>query len=118
MTVENPRYPNFLDKKNPVFVGFHHSPDNLFRQLREEGVGAESQQTPTIGIEEENLLWDKSTLNTSTPKGLFRAVFYYNSKNFVLRGGLGLLCRGRARSAVTQGNDGGWLMGGVKEGCT
>ena len=86
MTVENPRYPNFLDK-NPVFVGFHHSLDNLFRQLREEGVGAESQQTPTIAIEEENLLWDEGILNTSTPKGLFRAVLYYNGKNFVLRGG-------------------------------
>ena len=86
MTGENPRYPNFLDKKNPVFVGFHHSLDNLFRQLREEGVGAESQQTPTIAIEEENMLWDKGILNTSTPKGFFRAVFYYNGKNFVLRG--------------------------------
>jgi len=87
MTVDHPRYPNFLDKKNPVFVGFHHSLDNLFRQLREEGVGAESQQTPTIAIEEENMLWDKGILNTSTPKGFFRAVFYYNGKNFVLRGG-------------------------------
>ena len=26
-------------------------------------------------------------LNTATPKGLFRAVFYYNGKNVVLRGG-------------------------------
>ena len=33
------------------------------------------------------MLWDKDVLNTVTPKGLFRAVFYYNGKNFVLRGG-------------------------------
>ena len=26
MTTENPRYPNFLDKKNPEFVDFHRSP--------------------------------------------------------------------------------------------
>ena len=42
MTTENPRYLNFLDKKNPEFVDFHRSLDNLFRKLREEGVGAES----------------------------------------------------------------------------
>ena len=72
MTTENPRYPNFLDKKNLEFVDFHRSLDNLFRKLREEGVGAESKQTATITIEEENMLWD----NTVTPKGLFRAVFY------------------------------------------
>ena len=87
MTTENPRYPNFLDKKNPEFVDFHRSLDNLFRKLREEGVGAESKQTATITTEEENMLWDKGILNTVTPKGLFRAVFYYNGKNFVLRGG-------------------------------
>ena len=76
MTTENPRYLNFLDKKNPEFVDFHRSLDNLFRKLREEGVGAESKQTATITIEEENMLWDKDVLNTITPKGLFRAVFY------------------------------------------
>lgn len=87
MTTETSRYPNFLDKKNPEFVDFHCGLDNLFRKLREEGVGAESKQTATITIEEENMLWDKDVLNTVTPKGLFRAVFYYNGKNFVLRGG-------------------------------
>ena len=50
MTTENPWYPNFLDKKNPEFVD--RSLDNLFRKLREEGVGAESKQTATITIEE------------------------------------------------------------------
>ena len=85
MTTENPRYPNFL-KKNPEFVNFHRSLNNLFRKLREEGVGAESKQTATT-VEEENMLLDKGILNTFSPKGLFRAVFYYNGKNFVLRGG-------------------------------
>ena len=87
MTTENPGCPNFRDKKNSEFVDFHRSLDNLFRKLREERVGAESKQTATITIEEENMLWDKDILNTVTPKGLFRAVFHYNGKNFVLRGG-------------------------------
>ena len=65
----------------------HRSIDNLFRSLREAGVGAECKQTATITVEEENMLWEKGILNTSTPRGLFRAVFYYNGKNFVLRGG-------------------------------
>jgi len=36
-------------------------------------------------IEEENMLWDKGIINTSTPKCFLRAVLYYG-KNFVLRG--------------------------------
>ena len=50
-------------------------------------MGASSKPTATISIEEENMLWDKKILNTATPKGLFRIVFYYNGKNFILRGG-------------------------------
>ena len=30
------------------------------------------------------MLWDKGILNTSTPKGFFRAVFYYNGKTLCL----------------------------------
>ena len=84
MTTKNPRYPNFLDKSYPDFTEFHCTIDNLFRRLR-EGVGAGSKQTASITKDEENLLWEKGILNTSTPKGLFRAVFFYNGKNFVAR---------------------------------
>ena len=87
MTVKNPLYPNFLKQKDPRFVLLHRTLDNHFRDLREQGVGADSKRTPTITIEEEQVLWDKKILNPDTPRGLFRAVFYYNGKNFVLRGG-------------------------------
>ena len=86
MTTENPSYPNFLEKK-PAFVNLHRSLDNVFKKLREEGVGADAKHTATITIEEENLLWSKGVLNTTTPRGLLRAVFFYNGKNFVLHGG-------------------------------
>ncbi len=87
MSTTNPRYPNFLERSDKQFVDFQRSLDNIFRSLREKGVGATSKPTATITIEEENLLWEKGILNTTTPKGLFNAVFYYNGKNFILRGG-------------------------------
>ncbi len=87
MTAQNPRYPNYLESKSVDFVDFHRCLDNLFRKLRESGVGAASRHAPTISVEEENSLWVNGVLNTNTPRGLLRAVFYYNGKNFILRGG-------------------------------
>ena len=52
MSTENPCYPNFL-KKNLEYVDFHRSLDNVFRKLREEGVGANCKHTPSITVEEE-----------------------------------------------------------------
>ena len=65
---------------------FHRCLDNYFRKLHSEGVGAESKHTPTITIEE-NTLWEQGVMNTSSPRGLLNAVFFYNGKNFALRGG-------------------------------
>ena len=78
---------NFLTKSDARFVDLHRSIDNTFRKLREEGVGAKSKPTATISIEEENVLWEQKILDTTTPKGLFRALLYYNGKNFIFRGG-------------------------------
>ena len=49
------REPTLPLEKDLQFVDFHCSLDNLFRKIREEGVGAESKQTATISIEEEKL---------------------------------------------------------------
>lgn len=51
------------------------------------GVRAETKRTPIITKEEENSLWDQGVLGAETPESLLRAVFYYNGKNFCLRGG-------------------------------
>ena len=88
MTSQNPRYPNFLEQKCVEFVDFHRCMDNLFRKLRESGVGADCKHCPTISIEEENRLWSEGILNVTTLRSLLRAVFYYNGKNFIL-------CRGQ-----------------------
>ena len=87
MKAENANYPKFLEKNNPQFATFQASLDNLLKKLRSSGVGAECTQTEGISISEENRLWESGALNTDTPKGLLRAVFYYNGKCFCLRGG-------------------------------
>ena len=76
MTVKNPLYLNFLKQKYPKFILLHRTLDNHFRDLREQGVGADSKRTPTLTIEKEQVLWDKKILNPDTPNGLFRAVFH------------------------------------------
>lgn len=79
--------PNFLDTKLPSFEPLHNAMDNVFRQLRADGVGAESKATEVFSKEEEDLLWSSGTLSTDSPKGLFNAVFFLNGKSFCLRGG-------------------------------
>lgn len=79
--------PNILDRKIPHFKELHKCIDSVFRQLRAEGVGAEVRHATVINKDEENMLWEKKVLGTATPLSLLRAVFYYNGKNFCLRGG-------------------------------
>ena len=76
MRVQEPNYPNFLEKSNPVFSQFHITLDNLFKSLRSDGVGASSSHTEGISSKEEKLLWSSGGLNLTTPKGLLHATFY------------------------------------------
>ena len=87
MKLENPSYPNFLNKEDPAFSTFQVTLDNLFRSLCSDGVGVTSCHTESISSEEESELWASGVLNIDTPKGLLRCVFYYNGKCFCLRGG-------------------------------
>ena len=63
MKLVNPMYPNFFDKNDPSFSTFNITLDNLFKNLRSEGVGATSKHTQGISAEEEGVL------NDSTPSG-------------------------------------------------
>ena len=87
MRENNPDYPNFLNKDNPVFRKFMVSLDNVFKSLRSSGIGAESKHTEGISNEEEDSLWTSDVLNDTSPDGLLRALFFNNRKNFCLRGG-------------------------------
>ena len=60
----------------------------MFKQLHSKGIGTETKVTPVLSQVEENKLWDNGVLNLDTPIGLLRAVFFYNDKNFCLRGAI------------------------------
>ena len=83
----NPNAPNFLDKTNPSFRKLHNVIDNRFKELTKEGVGCDSKHTEIVTKDEENILWASGVLGLDTPRSLLNAVFYYNGKNFCLRGG-------------------------------
>ena len=83
----NANCPNFLDFNNVEFAPLENPLDNLFRDLRVMGIGAESKSAEVFTKEEEDQLWSSDTLPTKTPKGLLHAVFFLNRKNFCLRGG-------------------------------
>ena len=79
--------PNIFDKSNPVFKELHSTMDSVYRKLRSNGVGAEKQSAEPFTKEEENKLWEQGIMGNGSPEALLRAVFFYNGKNFCLRGG-------------------------------
>ena len=70
-----------------AFVPLKNTCDSLFKRLHSKGIGAETKAVPVLTAESEATLWSTKVMNMDTPKGLLRAVFFYNGKNFCLRGG-------------------------------
>ena len=62
--------------------------DSVFKSLHSRGIRTETKVTPVITDIEEEKLWESGVLNLDTPTGLIKAVFFYNGKNFCLRGGI------------------------------
>ncbi len=83
----NPQCPNFLDPDDLRFATLHNAVDNIFRELRQSGIGSETKSAEVFTREDENQLWEAGALATTSPKALLRAVFFLNGKNFCLRGG-------------------------------
>ena len=79
--------PNFVNKRQRKFNQLHGTLQTVFRQLREEGVGASMKHAPVITAEEEEVLWHTKMIGDHSPIALQRAVFYYVGKVFYLRGG-------------------------------
>ena len=61
--------------------------DTYYRELHSKGIGAEVKRTPVLTIADEDKLWTTGVLSLDTPEGLIHAVFFYNGKNFCLKGG-------------------------------
>ena len=55
--------------------------EQMFSELRKQGVGAEVKHTPIITKEEEDQLWKAKEMGTDTPKQLLQAVFFLRGKN-------------------------------------
>ena len=79
--------PNILNKDDPYFKTLSNTMDSLFRKLRKEGFGCDKKHAKPFTKEEEEQLWATGAIGVSDPLSLLRAVFYYNGKNFCLRGG-------------------------------
>ncbi len=78
---------NLFDPKIPAFKQLQTTCDSYFRELRADGIGAESRATESLTAEDEEKLWATGVLSPDTPQGLLNAVFFYNGKNFLLHGG-------------------------------
>ena len=86
MRDQNSEAPDFLDKGDLRFKPLHKSLDSLFCDLRTKNIGTSVRHAEPFTKAEEQMLWEKGILDTSTLKSLLNAVFYMNGKNVCLRG--------------------------------
>lgn len=80
--------PNFIDKKQQemYFPQLHNALDRHLKMLRSKGVGVAHKRAEVISLEMENKFWSTGIVGFQSPKALLNAIFYYNGKNFMLRG--------------------------------
>ena len=62
--------------------------DSIYKRLHSKGIAVDTKATPLLSQTEEDILWEKGVLSLDNPTGLLNAVFFYNGKNFCLRGGV------------------------------
>ena len=78
---------NFNFFQDPVYGPLKNVCNAIFKRLHSKGIGTETKVTPALSTSEEDILWDKVIISLDNPVGLMNAVFFYNGKNFCLRGG-------------------------------
>ena len=80
--------PKFSEQKRPqVRQAINGALQTVFKNLRDDGVGATVKHASVISPDEEELLWSTGTIGEHSPLALQRAVFFYIGKVFCLRGG-------------------------------
>jgi hypothetical protein len=72
---------------DPEFHALQNVCDAHYRKLHSSGVGTSNGATTVLNEDDEERLWRTGVINLTTPQGLINAVFFYNGKNFCLRGG-------------------------------
>ena len=80
--------PNFIDRaqREANFPRLHNALDRHLKMLRNSGIGVEINRASVITTDMENRLWELGILGTHSGQALLNAVFFYNGKNFLLRG--------------------------------
>ena len=61
--------------------------DTVSVSLRKEGIGTEVKHANVISMEDEDSMWEKGVIDTTSPWALIRAAFYTVGLHFSLRGG-------------------------------
>ena len=69
--------PQFSEQKDCRFDRLNGAFQTVFKNLRDDGVGATVKHAPVISPDEEELLWSTGTIGEHTPLALQRAVFFY-----------------------------------------
>ena len=72
--------------QDPWFLPLKNVCDAIFKRLHGKGIGTEAKATPVLSTNQEDILWSQGILSLDDPTGLLNAVFFYNRKNFCLRG--------------------------------
>ena len=73
---------------DPVFHPLKNVCDSVFKRLHNKGIGTDTKVTPVLSLNEEDLLRKEGVISLDHPEGLLNPVFFYNGKNFCLKGGL------------------------------
>ena len=60
--------------------------DSISSELHKKGIGAQHKSASVITDEDEDMLWAKGSLGTSSPRTLQHTVFFYIGLQFCLRG--------------------------------
>ena len=86
-SIDESRAPNIFASDNPAFKELHYTMDSLYKQVCSDRVGSEKHSAQLFTKEDKNRLWEQGVMGTRSPASLLRAVFFYNGKDFCLRGG-------------------------------
>ena len=72
---------DFVDKSDPRFRELRAACDNVARQLRKAGMGAEVKHAEVFTEKEELKLWETGTIGITNPLALVTAVFFLPRKD-------------------------------------
>ncbi|XP_038068807.1 zinc finger MYM-type protein 2-like isoform X3 [Patiria miniata] len=72
---------------DPDFLQLRNTLDGLMKERAKAGLGIRRKQAEEITVEEEESLWQKQILGSSSPSQLLNTLVYSIGLNFALRGG-------------------------------